>query len=196
MFKELNILKIFFENPSKEYGVREIARALNISPATASQRLQELYSQKVLRYRPDRTLDLYSADMTRPEYIDTKKYYSIIKLRESGIIDALNKEYLKPTIILFGSVSTGLDTETSDIDLVVISEKITEFKRRKEYEKKLGKEIQIINIKNLRDITNPHLINNILNGTTLQGEIVWISKSAKKKDSSKEQYRVGKELNH
>ena len=35
MFKELNILKVFFESPNKEFNVREIARIVKIAPAQA-----------------------------------------------------------------------------------------------------------------------------------------------------------------
>jgi predicted nucleotidyltransferase len=171
MFKELNTLKLFFEKPSKEFNVREIARLLKISPATASKELKELYKNSFLKFRKERMLDLYKANFDSEEYKDLKIYYNIRKLKTSNFINELNTFYLYPTIILFGSCSKGEDIESSDIDLVIISEKIKEFPELKKFEKLFGKEIQIFNIRKISDISNEHLINNILSGITIQGEI-------------------------
>ena len=51
MFKEINTLKPFFEDPTNEFNVREIARILKITPATASKRLKLLKKQGFLKYR-------------------------------------------------------------------------------------------------------------------------------------------------
>ncbi|HLD11120.1 MAG TPA: nucleotidyltransferase domain-containing protein [Candidatus Nanoarchaeia archaeon] len=172
MFKELNILKFFFEDPNREFNIREIAKIAQISPATASKLLKEFKKNKILQYRKERVFDLYKADLNSIEYRDLKIYYNVKKLRE--FIDALNEFYLKPTIILFGSFSKGLDIKQSDIDLVIISENTKEFPNLKIFEKKLNREIQIFAVKNLKNLKNNHLINNVLNGIILQGEVKWI----------------------
>lgn len=174
MFKELNTLKLFFENPSKKYNVREVARILGINPSTASNYLKDLEKKKILKYEKDKLYDFYQANIDSLEYRDLKLYYSIRKIRDSGLIEELNKFYLKPTIILFGSVSTGYDVEDSDIDLVVLSEKKNVFKKKKNYEILLKRELQIFLINDLKDLKNEHLINSVLNGIVLQGEIKWI----------------------
>ncbi len=99
-----------------------MARLIKLSPATVSKRLKELTKKGFLKYRRERLLDLYKANLDSDEYLDLKVYYNIRLLKESGLIEAINKFYLKPTIILFGSASKGLDVEDSDIDLVIISE--------------------------------------------------------------------------
>lgn len=182
MFKEMNVIKVFFENPLKEYSVRELARLVKIAPATASKNLKLAKELNLLKYRKEHNIDLYSANIENTYYRDLKVYYTIRKIRESGLIETLNIEYIKPTIILFGSASIGTDVSDSDIDLVLISEKTIEFKKRVDYEKKLGKELHLIIVKNLKEIKNIHLINNVLNGIVLQGEIKWISKLARKTD--------------
>ena len=171
MFKEFNILKIFFEKPIEEFNVREIAKLAKITPATSSKYLKEFYKKSILNYRKERILDLYKSNIESEDYIDLKKYYNIKKLRDSGFIEELNNFYLKPTIILFGSMSNGLDVGSSDIDLVIVSEKKQEFSKIKEFEKKLKREIQMFVVKELK---NKHLINNVLNGVILQGELIWI----------------------
>lgn len=173
MFKEINTLRPFLEEPNREFNVRELARALKINPATASKRLKDFKKRHILKHRKERILDLYSADLESYAYRDIKAYYTLSRIRESGLIEALDECYLKPTIILFGSASKGMDTETSDIDFAIISESTKEFPRRHEFDKKLGREIQIFPVKNLNDLKNKHLINSILNGIVLQGEILW-----------------------
>jgi predicted nucleotidyltransferase len=174
MFKEINILKIFFEEPAREFNVREVARILKIAPATASKELGRFAKANILNQRKERMFLLYKADLGSQDYRDLKVYYLLHKIREMGLIDALNNFYLKPAIILFGSAAAGMDTETSDIDLLVISEKVTEFDVKAKFEKKLKRKLQIIPVKNISDLKNEHLINNVLNGHKIQGNIKWI----------------------
>ena len=173
MFSESNILRIFFAQPTREFNVREVARMLEITPATVSKRLQELEKANILKYRKERLLDLYSADLDSVYYRDAKVYYTITKLRKSGLIDELNKFYGKPTIVLFGSCVQGLDTEKSDCDIVIVSEKTKDFPSIKAYEKKLHRNIQLFIVKNLKGLKNPHLITSVINGISIQGEISW-----------------------
>lgn len=174
MFKELNILKLFFERPTKEFNVREVARLLRVSPATASKELKKMASYDVLKERKERLFRFYKANLENDYYKDLKVFYNLRKIKESGLIKDLNRFYLKPTIILFGSSVSGLDTETSDFDLVILSEKKKEFPDADKFEKKLKRKLQIFVVRNIRDLSNKHLINNVLNGIVLQGEIKWI----------------------
>lgn len=173
MFKKLNILKIFFEYPTKEFNVREIARRAHISPATASKVLKELTKKGILKEKKEKLLNLYKANIENDLYRDLKVFYNIRKIKESGLLIELNIFYLKPTIVLFGSAANGYDTENSDIDLLIISEKTKKFPNLKKFEKKLNRKIQIFVVENLRDLKNRHLINSISNGIVIQGEIVW-----------------------
>lgn len=174
MFKELNTLKIFLEEPARKFNVREVARLLKITPATASKQLKYFAKKGVLKYEKERIFDLYSADIESTTYRDLKLYYNITKIRNSGILEALDKFYLKPTVIFFGSGTTGHDTKNSDFDFVVISENKKDFPRKAEFEKKMQRTLQIFAVANLNDLKNEHLINNALSGILLQGEIRWI----------------------
>ena len=174
MFKELNMLKVFFESPNKDFNVREIARILNIAPATASSKLKNFAKEGLLKEKSERNLLIYKANFEKEEYRDIKVYYNIRKIKESGLIEELNKFYIKPAIILFGSASFGLDTEDSDIDIVILSEKDKDFTKTDKYEKSLNRRLQLFIIKDIKDLKNNHLINNVLNGIVIQGELKWI----------------------
>ena len=173
MFKKLNIIKIFLEEPGREFNVREIARILKISPATASKDLGNFVKHGLLKLRKERIFHLYRANTENDYYKDFKIFYNIKKIKDSGLIDALNEYYLKPAIVLFGSASKGEDTETSDIDLVIVSEKTKEFPKLKKFEQKIRKKIQLFRVKNIKGLRNKHLVNNVLNGIVLQGRLKW-----------------------
>ena len=174
MFKELNILKLFFETPSKEYNVREIARKLKIAPATASKDLDSLSNMNILEKRKERNFTLFKANFEGDLYLDLKVFYNIRKLKDTKLIEEINKFYGKPSIILFGSMSQGLDREHSDIDLLIISEKVSEFPLKEKYEKLFHRNIHLFVYRKISDEKNKHLINNMINGILLQGEIKWI----------------------
>jgi len=173
MFKKLNILKLFFEEPTREFNVREVARILKISPATASKELKNLAKKGVLKERKERVLNLYKANLEDDLYRDIKIFYNLRKIKDSGLLKELNKFYLKPTIVLFGSCAYGTDTKTSDFDLLIISEK-TKVLDVKKFEKKIKRKIQLFVVKDIKDLKNKHLINNVLNGITIQGKVKWI----------------------
>ena len=174
MFKELNILKVFFKYPNKEFNVREIARIIKIAPATASSQLKELAKGKLLKEKRERNLLIYRANLDDDKYRDLKVYYNVRKIKDSGLIEELNKFYMKPTIILFGSASFGLDTEDSDMDLVILSEKNKEFIKKELYEKIIERRLQFFVIRDIKELKNNHLINNVMNGIVIQGELKWI----------------------
>jgi len=173
MFNELNILRVFFEEPTREFNVREVARILKKAPATISKELKKLNREGLIRQKRERMLHLYGANIESEKYRDLKIYYNIRKLKEGGLIEALNEFYLKPTVVLFGSFSSGYDTETSDIDILIISESKKEFREKIKFEKKLKRNIQIFLVEDIKDLKNEYLINNVLNGIVLQGGIKW-----------------------
>jgi len=173
MFKEFKILRIFFENPSRDFNVREVARILKLSPATTSKELKKLAKKGVLKKREERILNLYKSNIDNILYRDLKIFYNIRKIRDSGLIEELNKFYLKPTIVLFGSSSNGFDTENSDIDLLILSEKTKVFENLKKFEKKINRKIQLFVVKKLKDLKNEHLMNSVINGIVIQGELKW-----------------------
>ncbi|MBU1129354.1 MAG: nucleotidyltransferase domain-containing protein [Nanoarchaeota archaeon] len=98
-----------------------------------------------------------------------KKIYNIYSLYESRLIDYLKKFYEEPkSIILFGSYSKGLDTEKSDIDICVITDK-NDLPDLTIFEKKLNRKINIIN-SNINNMKK-EFKNSLINGNVLEGYI-------------------------
>lgn len=171
MFNEINILKLFFEEPYRAFHVREVARLTKLSPATASKKLKLFAKQNILKHNKLKIYDNYRANLDHPKYTDLKTYYNITKLRDSGLIKALNDFYLLPTIVLFGSAAFGLDHKESDFDLLIITEEIKEFPEVEKYQRKLSRNLQFFVHKALKDVPNEHLQNSMINGIVLQGEL-------------------------
>jgi predicted nucleotidyltransferase len=171
MFKELNIMRLFFDEPSREFGVREAAKLLDVAPATASKDLSELAENGFLKVREDRRMILYSANIDSDQYRDLKVFYTIRMLKEKGFIDALNKFYTKPSIILFGNCAQGTDKELSDLGIVVIADKADIFAEKENYEKIFGRKIQLIVVHSIPELGSKELMQSVVNGKILQGEL-------------------------
>jgi len=167
---KLQIKEYFFQNPTAKLRVREIERTLNLPLPSIIRYCKELKKEGILTIQQIGRIIFYTADRINPSYLLEKKLYNIKCLYASGLIDFLKLEFSNPTIILFGSYSKGEDIEESDIDLYIE----TPFKKEisfKKFEKKLKRNIQIFQHKNIKEIKNPHLANNIINGIVLNGYI-------------------------
>lgn len=172
MFKELNNLKIFFEEPEREFHLREIARLTKKNPVTVKKHLEIAVKNKILLRKKERGLELYSTNSENKAYKNSKKIYNELKLKQSGLLQFLEEEFNFPTIILFGSYQRAEDNVNSDIDIFIL----TEIKKRlnlTKFEKNLNRKIQlhIMNQKqfNQNKKNNPELINTIINGNVLLG---------------------------
>ena len=170
MFKEITVLEQFLIDPVREYSVREYAKIIKKSPATTSKWLMELANKGYLESREFRNHLLFRAKKDEMCFIELKKYYNIKKIRDSGLIKFLEKEYNFPAIILFGSYAKAENNIESDVDIVVISER-SDIVKLKNYEKILNAEIQLFVVKKLSDLGNKHLMNNVVNGVVLSGNI-------------------------
>ena len=171
MFEKLNkILQLFMKHPIREFNVREAARLTDISTATTSNKLKELAKEKILKHRKERNLDLYKANIESYEYRDMKIYHNIRTIRESGLLEALNEQYMKPAVVLFGSSSTGMDIETSDIDIFIETPSKKGINVEK-CERSLQRKIQLIRSDSIKNVSNIHLANNIINGIILNNAI-------------------------
>src|SRR3989344_1744296 len=173
MFKEISELVVFLDNPTREINVREYARLARISPATASKNLHSFAKEGILKKRQERMLILYKANLDHDFYQDVKVFYNIRKIKDSGLLEALNSFYLKPTVVLFGSASFGLDIETSDFDILIVSERTQDFPDKVKFEHKIKRPLQLFIVKGIKEVRNEKLRNNIVNGTVIQGKIQW-----------------------
>lgn len=168
----MDTLNIFLKNPTKEFHVRELSRILKKSPTTISNKLKELEKKDLLDSNKKYGHLLFSLREGKKTK-RLRKNYNIEKLENSGLIEFLEDYYNFPeAIVLFGSFEKGENNENSDIDLLIISAKISEPNLRS-FEKKLGHKIELFvhnkkDLQKLRD-KNKELFNNWINGNVIYG---------------------------
>ena len=156
----------FLMNPTKKMRVRQIERELKLPLPSVIRYCRELEREEILKKETTSEVSTYSADRTSRKFFIAKRLFNIKSIFESGLLDYIVKEYFNPVIVLFGSYAKGEDTEESDIDLYVETPKKQEFSLQK-FEKILNRKIQVFNYKNIKNMPNLHLRNNIINGITI-----------------------------
>ena len=86
-----------------------------------------------------------------------------------SLFEEIEKEFVSPVIILFGSFAKTEVSKNSDIDIAVFSVSKKKINLKK-YEKKYGREIQLFVFKDRKKLEkNEDLLNNILNGFIVSG---------------------------
>ncbi len=165
-YNRYKLLKLFLDNPTESFRLRELSRLSKISPPSVMNYLAEFEKQGLIKKYEKRKVPYYQAIRDNEDFKQYKKLSILFELHKSGLIDYLWDELVPEVIILFGSFSLGEDTETSDIDLFVqASEKKLNLGK---YEKMLGKEINIFYESKFSRLSK-ELKNNIINGTKLKG---------------------------
>lgn len=173
METKITILSIFFENPDKDFHIREIAREIKINHTTVRQYLNKLVKENLLSLSKGKLYSSYKLILSK-KTLNLKLFYNLEKLRKSRLVEDLEKEYDLPVIILFGSYAKAIDDITSDVDICLI----TDIKKKillEKYEKILKKKISIHKFtKNewqKAKIKNKELINSVCNGIVISGEL-------------------------
>ncbi len=168
MLDILKNLEVFFENNYRRISIREYSRICKISPPTASKKLNSLNKEGLLIKEMERKYIFYFANRENRVFVNLSRVYWFEKFKQTGLLDELEKNFISPVIILFGSFSKAEITERSDIDIAVFSpsEKNIELSA---FEKRLKRKIQIFIFKDFLEIKNREFLNNLLNGFKLTG---------------------------
>ena len=164
------IKEYFFRNPTVKLRVREIGRRLEVPLPSVIRYTKELIKEKILKIEEVSNIKLFVADTNSEMFIFEKKLNNLKQISNSGLKEYLIEKYSNPAIVLFGSFSKGEDIESSDIDIYIQTPSKKEHSLEK-FEKKLNKTIQTFIHKDIREISNPMLSNNIINGIVINGFI-------------------------
>ncbi|MBW2976524.1 ArsR family transcriptional regulator [Candidatus Woesearchaeota archaeon] len=174
MERKLTILKAFFEDPNRRFSIRELSRILKINHTTVRQYLNRLVKENLLSSKKEGLYSFYQMILSK-KALNLKLYYNLEKIRNSSLIEDLEKAYDLPVIVLFGSYASARDDTSSDIDICLISNVGKNFQIEK-YEKRLNRKISLHKFGkdswNKAKKLNPNLVNNICNGIVLSGELV------------------------
>lgn len=173
---QAEILRFFCIKAGQKLNLRQVAKALKISPTAVSNALIALENEGLIKIQRAKPFNLFSIEFNREssKAIEFKRAENLRLIYESGLYDFLFNSLPGCTIILFGSYSKGEDTwvrdeNRSDIDIAVIGSENKEVDTS-EFEKLLERKITINYYESLKSI-HKHLKNNILNGILLNGSV-------------------------
>lgn len=162
------IMEFLFRNPTTSFMGKEIANKVKVSQTAIAKSIGRL-SKIGLVTREKKILLSIRLNRDDKDLFNLKRVYNLKSIYSRGLLDRLSKDSPGSTIILFGSYSSGEDTEESDIDLAIIGYKEKKIDLTK-FENKLQRKIQIHYFNNLKDIEK-NLRESIINGITLKGSI-------------------------
>ena len=164
--QKTRIMELFFEEPAKNFQLRETSRMTGIAVTSTKKYLHELEKEGMLRKNKETLYPSYSANETSRLFKIQKMQSMMLKIYASELIDFLEDQLHPTCIILFGSVRKGEYTKKSDIDIYIQSteQELT----LTEYEKKLRHKISIIFEPRIQDLSE-ELFNTVVNGIILSG---------------------------
>lgn len=170
--KEENVLKLFFNEPSKHWHFTEIIKTAKISRKQGNLWLKSFVKEKIIVHiKPKAKMPYFKANFEHPNYQDRKKLYSLTLFYQSGLLNHLRQLSKAKTIIIFGSFSRYDWHSKSDIDLFIYGD--DDGLDTLAYKKRLKREISIHtyeSIKEMKDIRSG-LMKNIINGYVVKGNI-------------------------
>lgn len=162
------VLAVFFDDPVKDFQLREISRKIKLHHKTVLRQMKKLLKMKLVKENRKTLYKSYNSNTENPWFARTKRTFNLLQLYDSGLIDFLQEKVQPGAITVFGSYAKGVDTKESDIDLFL--EAPEENLEVSLYEEKLGRKVHLFFEKNFHSL-NSGLKNNLLNGTILQGSL-------------------------
>lgn len=166
--KKLRIMRLFFEEPARNFYLREVSRLTGIAVMSARKYLAELEKEGLLVKDKSTLYPSYKANDTSGLFRLYKQQAITILMHMSGLVDYLEKEALPRCIVLFGSVRKGEYTKNSDIDIFIQAPK-KELGLAK-FERILKHKISVLFEPDLANLSE-ELLNNIVNGIVLYGNL-------------------------
>lgn len=167
-----NVFALFAQNPTQSFQIREISRLIGLAPPSVVNHLKYLQKEGLVVRRKVGVYPAYVASRENEQFKFYKQLYNLTALKESGLVEYLEKKLTPDVIMLFGSYAKAEDTENSDIDLYVqASERRFDLKS---YEKKLQRSIQLFFQDKVSSLPN-ELRLNVINGIKLAGFLRWKS---------------------
>jgi predicted nucleotidyltransferase len=114
------ILRLLFDDPSRELHLRDVARLAGLTPAALQREASALAKQEILLVRRDGNRVYYRANTTHPIFPDLRG----IVIKTAGIASELRRALLPiegvDLALVFGSTARGQAGSSSDVDLLVL----------------------------------------------------------------------------
>ncbi|CAG0998931.1 hypothetical protein METP3_03159 [Methanosarcinales archaeon] len=140
------ILSHFLANPNTSFHIKQLARILNVSPASVSNAVKSFEEDGLLTKEEKGLAHIYRLDSDNSMVAPLKKAYGIAFVLSSKPKEKILE--IDPNIIslaLFGSYTQGSFDEKSDIDFLIVTSTRKEMfiKAAQKLEEELEKEISL-----------------------------------------------------
>ena len=173
--KEDNMLKLFFNSPTKEWHFEEILKQANITRSKGAGWLKVFLRQGLVKKVKEKgKMPHYTGNYESAAYKNRKKLFALSELYNSGLLNHLASLPAADTVVLFGSFSRSDWYEKSDIDIFIYGDysglKIAGF------EQKLHRYIEIFNCKDKGELKKfgEGLLSNIIKGNLIKGDMNFV----------------------
>jgi len=160
------ILKVFLDDSTEEFGLRELSRLAGVSPASTKKYLDKLIKEEIIKKITRKNYPMYIANRDSNKFKVLQKNTITYELESTGLLNYLWENLSPKAIILYGGFQKGEATKDSDIDLFIVGKDSKIDLER--YEKKIGRKLHLFFQKELTK-TPKELKNNIINGSVLRG---------------------------
>lgn len=163
----LRVMELIFKFPYRTFHIRELARLTGLSSTGIIKITKKLKKERLLTAKKAKNIEEIKPDFYG-RFLLIKRLYNLYSLYDSGLMDFIKAYYELPqAIILFGSYSNGTDTEKSDIDIAIITDKEYASPDLSKFESKLARSISV----HLIDISKSEkeFKNSLANGIVLEG---------------------------
>ena len=117
----VSILEEFLLNPGREYHIRELARILEVTPIYVQKELRNLESLGLLESRKKGNMVIYKLQVKSSIVEDLKRIFLKTESIGQAIMQDLDARKIKFAFI-FGSFAKGVETATSDLDILIIGD--------------------------------------------------------------------------
>lgn len=167
------ILELFFNNPGKEYYLRQIEKLTNYSAGNIRREILRLEESGLFVSRALGKIKLYKINTTYPLYNEIKNIIRKTIGIEGGLKAIVQKHKVIDFAFIYGSFAKDEENSLSDIDIIIIGNvKPREIKSALfEYQSKIGREINstVYSTAEFSDKLKKsnHFVNSIIEGSKI-----------------------------
>ncbi len=161
----MRVLEVFFKEPTTIHFIKEISREIGLAHTSVRKYVKKMLEENIIRREKSRPFDGFVANRENENFIFYKRVYNLYTLKE--VNDFLVKTMWPKLIVVFGSYSRGEDVESSDIDIIIISNVRKEINLT-QFEEKLKRKINLLVVDKLENL-DKKIIKKVYNGMVLYG---------------------------
>lgn len=139
------ILNFLFLNQTRRYYLNELAYHAGVSASTVSRELEKIQPLDIVTKTKESHIVFYKINRNCIIYEELKRIFLKFELTDEIISKELENFDIKYALI-YGSFARGIETETSDMDLLIIGdvERALLLRSISKLENKIGREINFI----------------------------------------------------